>query len=161
MAELSRAGGLVARTVRLDVDPARVDLVAFAGADGVVWEHAGVSLAGRGVATRLSAALVDDVLAAVEVDEDEVDGPGTGPIAVGALPFTPDGRASLVVPERVLGRAPDGVVWQTTIGAPGTASDRWAPIAPSETSVRSPSGHSGPCRVVRVGGGGRGAHRRR
>jgi len=135
-----RRSGLVARTVRLDVDPADVDLVAFAGADGVLWEHDGVSLAGRGVATRLSAALVDDGLAAVELDEDEVDAPGTGAIAIGALPFTPDGRASLVVPERVLGRSPDGAVWQTTIAAPGTASDRWTPRPPPATSVRSPCG---------------------
>ena len=135
-----RRGGLVARTVRVDVDPAHVDLVAFAGADGVVWEHEGVSLAGRGVATRLSAALVDEGLAAIEIDDDEVDAPGTGAVAIGALPFTPDGRASLVVPERVVGRTPDGAVWQTTIGEPGTASDRWTPLGPAETSVRSPSG---------------------
>ena len=140
VAERLRRGGLVARTVRLDVDPAEVDLVAFAGADGVLWEHEGVSLAGRGVATRLPVALVDDALAAVEVEADEVDAPGTGAVAIGGLPFTPDGRASLVVPERVLGRAADGAVWQTTIGAPGTASDRWAPLGPAETPARSPSG---------------------
>ena len=139
VAERLRPPVLVARTVRLDVDPAEVDLVAFAGADGVVWEHEGVSLAGRGTATRLRAALVDDGLAAVEVDEDEVDAPGTGAVAIGALPFTPDGRASLVVPARVIGRAADGGVWQTTIGAPGTASDRWAPLGPT-TTPRSPSG---------------------
>jgi menaquinone-specific isochorismate synthase len=143
---------LVARTVRLDVDPAEVDLVHFAGANGVLWEHEGISLAGRGVATRLSAAVVDDGLAAVEVEEDEVDGPGTGPIALGALPFTPDGRASLVVPERVLGRAPDGGLWLTTIGAPRTAASRatatsadWSyrsrsRVGPTAIPVRSPSG---------------------
>ena len=132
-----RRGGLVARTVRLDVDPADVDLIGCAGADGVLWEHEGVSLAGRGVATRLPPALVDDFLATVEVEQDDVDVPGTGAIAVGALPFTPDGGAALVVPERVVGRTADGVVWETTIGVPDT--QRHADTAPVRPR-RSPSG---------------------
>ena len=132
-----RRGGLVARTVRLDVDPADVDLIGCAGADGVLWEHEGVSLAGRGVATRLPPALVDDFLATIEVEQDEVDVPGTGAIAIGALPFTPDGGAALIVPERVVGRTADGVVWETTIGAPDTPSH--ADTAPASPR-RSPSG---------------------
>ena len=140
-----RPTALVARTVHLDVDPAEVDLIAFAGADGVVWEHEGISFAGRGVAARLPHALADEGLAAVEVDEDEVESYGTGPIAVGGLPFTPDAGAALVVPERILGRAADGVVWQTTIGAPGAASSYASPghttlPDPTSNAVRSPSG---------------------
>jgi menaquinone-specific isochorismate synthase len=137
---------LVARTVRLDVDPADVDLVAYAGARGVLWEHDGISFAGRGTASRLPVALVDEGLAAVDVEEDEVDAPGTGPIAIGGLPFAPDAGASLVVPERVLARARDGDVWQTTISAPGNSPpDHRVPpsrsrIGPTPLPARSPSG---------------------
>ena len=39
--------------------------------------------------------------------------PGTGPVAFGALPFTPAAPAPLVVPEVVVGRAEDGTRWVT------------------------------------------------
>jgi menaquinone-specific isochorismate synthase len=129
---------LVARTARLDVDPADVDLVAFAGPDGVLWEHDGISLAGGGVAARVPVDRVDEVLAVTAIEQDDVDGPGTGAIAVGALPFSLEAGASLVVPERVLGRAADGTVWSTSIGARGApppAADR----AVEHSGGRSPS----------------------
>jgi isochorismate synthase len=104
---------LVARTRRLDDD---VDLLAVAGRDGVLFEQHGTGLAGRGVALRIeTAADVDAALAAIDVDvDDEVEGPGTGPVAFGALPFQGDG--SLVVPSLVVGTTDDGRRWVTTIG---------------------------------------------
>jgi menaquinone-specific isochorismate synthase len=114
---------LVARTRRLD---AEVDLLAFAGADGVVWERGRAGVAGRGVARRLSLATAADELAAIEVD-DEVGTPGCGPVAFGALPFRTAGAdVELVLPAVVAGRADDGTRWLTTIrdeaaGAPAAA----------------------------------------
>jgi len=110
-----RAGtGLVAVTRALDaVD----DLLDALGPDGFVWSEAGVGLATSGVAARVPVDRVHEVLAAVTTD-DEVQRPGTGPIAVGALPFAPDGDATMTVPARVVGRDVDGRGWITHIGPP-------------------------------------------
>jgi len=105
-------GRLVSRTRRVagPVDPAAV-----AGADGLLFvEPSGRALAGRGVAFAGSPAAVEAALVAARV-EDEVERPGTGPIALGALPFLPDGEATLVVPELVVGRDADGTTWITTV----------------------------------------------
>ncbi len=110
-AELAR--GLRAQTVLLDGGD--VDLVAFAGDDGVLFERAGAGLAGRGVALRVGPDDVADALATI-VSDDEVGRPGCGPVALGALPFTPDHPGTLVVPQTVLGRADDGTAWMTTVG---------------------------------------------
>ena len=120
---------LTARTVR--IDNAGVDLLAFAGDDGVLFERAGAGLAGRGVALRVEAAHVGESLAAIAVD-DEVGLPGCGPVAVGAMPFLPDDRATMIVPRTILGRALDGTTWMTTIGPEPALA------APSPAGTRPP-----------------------
>ncbi|MGQ0521451.1 MAG: isochorismate synthase [Actinomycetota bacterium] len=107
------AAGLTARTVA--VDAASADLLAFAGDDGVLFEREGAGLAGRGVALRLEPGTAVEGLAAIPT-VDEVGLAGCGPVAMGALPFRPGAGGSLVVPRVVLGRAPDGTAWRTTIG---------------------------------------------
>ena len=123
---LAEQAPLVARTVPLD---APVDLLAVAGDDGVVWAGPRIALAGRGCALAVElpggldgpdpAARVAAALAAIEVDDD-VRRPGSGPVAVGALPFDRRAPATLVVPELVVGRTEDGQAWMTTVGR-GTA----------------------------------------
>jgi menaquinone-specific isochorismate synthase len=115
---------LVARTV--DLDPSqRVDLLAFAGADGVLWWQGEGGLATRGEALRVelprglsdaagAACAVRDALASIDV-ADDVRRPATGPIAIGALPFDPAGPASFVVHDLVVGRSLDRRKWLTTI----------------------------------------------
>ena len=104
--------GLRARTVA--VPAADVDLLGFAGDDGLLFERDGCGLAGRGVAVRLDAATAVDALAAIPVD-DEVGRPGCGPVAIGALPFDPAGAGCVTVPRHVVGRAADGTAWHTTV----------------------------------------------
>src|SRR5439155_15334767 len=58
---------------------------------------------------------------------DAVDLPGTGAIAVGALPFDPDADGELVVPARVFG-ALDGRAWVTEIGP--SRHDADTPVSP-------------------------------
>jgi len=112
---------LLARTRRIDRD---VDLVAFAGADGLLFERSRVGIAGRGEALRVdwpagdpssAARRAAQTLASVAVD-DEVGRPGCGAVAFGALPFVPGSAASLVVPSLVVGRGDDGTRWVTTVG---------------------------------------------
>lgn len=114
---------LLARTRRIDHD---VDLLWFAGADGVLFERGRVGVAGRGGAgwldwpagdARTAAAGVATALASVDVD-DEVGRPGCGVVAFGGLPFAPGAGTSLLLPALVAGRSEDGARWLTTIGAP-------------------------------------------
>lgn len=114
--------GLRAVTRRLDDD---VDLLAAAGAHGLLFEQRGSGLAGRGEAVRLeiaggtdratSVSAAQEALAAI-AGEDDVRLPGTGPVAFGALPFDPAAAGTLVVPALVVGRAEDGTRWWTTVG---------------------------------------------
>ncbi len=109
-----------ARTSRLDVD---VDLLTLAGSAGTIFERDRTGLAGIDpFAERLplrrtapdGASGVVSALAEIET-EDEVRRPGTGPVAIGALPFDPTAPASLIVSRITVGRAADGTRWVTTI----------------------------------------------
>jgi len=118
---------LQARTRRLDAD---IDLIAVADAHGVLWETPETSMAGRGLALRLQvdrrdparcAAAVTAALQAIDIN-DEVHLPGTGVAALGAWPFDPTADGTLVVPEVLVGRSPDGTRWVTTV-VPAHSSD--------------------------------------
>lgn len=115
---MTDANGLVARTIRLDRD---VDLLAVAGADGVLFSRNGVGFAGRGVACRADRSEVSQVLSAIEVDH-PIDHPGTGAVAFGALPFLPGGPADLVVPHVLVGHDSEGARWVTTVTPRNRAS---------------------------------------
>ena len=133
---------LVARTIDLDPsDP--IDLLAAAGADGLLWWQGAGGLAARGEAMRIdlphglrdpagAAAIVATALAAIDV-EDDVRRPGTGPLALGALPFAPGAPASFIVPEVIVGRSRDGRQWMTTIGGGDAIA------VPVDASSRDPS----------------------
>jgi menaquinone-specific isochorismate synthase len=137
---------LVARTRRLDAD---VDLLAFAGDDGFVFDKGRAGLAGRGSALTIdwpagdataAAGHAAHLLAGVEVD-DRVGAPGTGAVAFGALPFLPGGAARLVVPAVVVGRSTDGTRWITVVaddGPGGRSQDLPDPDAPGADDLVGP-----------------------
>jgi menaquinone-specific isochorismate synthase len=107
--------GAVARTRSVTGE---LDLLALAGADGVLFERGGIGLAGRGVAARIPLASAGAILGSVKVDlggQLTLERPGTGAVAFGALPFTPDTGTELIVPEVAWGRDEIGS-WVTTIG---------------------------------------------
>ncbi|MGI9118838.1 MAG: isochorismate synthase [Acidimicrobiales bacterium] len=135
------ADQLVAHTTRVCAD---VDLLAMAGAAGVVFSQGGNGLAGRGQALRiplsvgpgrLTAAASDiaSALAAIE-RHDEVGLPGCGPVGFAALPFTDTAPASVVVPSLVVGRSDDGTRWMTTVAAEGSPVP---PLQPMEAPAPS------------------------
>lgn len=145
---------LVAHTVWVDDAP---DLVSFAGDGGLLFSHGGeTGLATRGVTLRVPAGGATKALAAIEVD-DAVGLPGCGPVAVGALPFTETALGELVIPRSVLGRAPDGSTWKTTIGAsrgdrdgePGAMTPGASPAAAAdEFGLRPFPSHEKWCEAV-------------
>jgi menaquinone-specific isochorismate synthase len=118
--------GLVSRTRVLPVGP---DPIAAIDADGFGWFHDGREMATLGVAARIrvdgsedrferAAASVERVLGSIEVD-DPLALPGSGPIAVGALPFANGVEGELIVPSVVVGRTRSGLAWITeTSGGP-------------------------------------------
>lgn len=129
-ASLTSEAPLRAHTVKLD-EP--VDLLAVAGDHGYLWEHEGSGLAGQGEALRIELpggladaeglAVVEAALAAIE-NNDEVGKPGCGPVAVGALPFDRQAPGSMVVPELIVGRSPDGTSWITIVSRSSTVAPR-------------------------------------
>jgi menaquinone-specific isochorismate synthase len=98
------------------------------GAGGFAWLREGTGFATAGLAARIpvgtgpdrfraAAADVARVLEAIEVD-DPLDLPGTGPVAVGALPFLGGQGGELVVPARIAGVTEDGRAWVTEVLSP-------------------------------------------
>ncbi|MET0739847.1 MAG: isochorismate synthase [Acidimicrobiales bacterium] len=145
---------LVARTRRLDHD---VDLLTVAGTDGVLVARDGVGLAGRGTVLEIE---VTDVgaaqaeLAAITVD-DEVGGPGTGPVAFGAWPFLPGTGRRLRVPEVIVGRDDRGSRWVTTVGdvdpTPALRHEEPAPVLPERVTVQATQAADDWCAAVVAG----------
>ena len=111
---------LRATTVALPEPP---DLRAQAGGDGWLFCHEHGGLAGRGEALRIdlpdglsdpeALRAVTEGLAEIGCD-DPVGRPGTGPVAIGALPFDPTRPGHLVVPRRIFGCDSEGG-WMTTV----------------------------------------------
>lgn len=117
---MTRTGVALFSRTRLLADG--TDPLAALGPGGFAWFTDELGLATSGVAARVDAAEVDDVLASIATDDDLVL-PGTGAVAVGALGF--DGTARLVVPSRVVGRRADGRAWVTDIGPGDPAAEAW------------------------------------
>ncbi len=108
------------RTVRLDAD---LDPLTLGTRTGMLWSRAQVddpvpALAGVGEAVRIPLDRPDGGVAAQRelaalAGPNEVAGPGTGPVALGAFPFDRSAPGELVVPEVLVGRGADGRRWLT------------------------------------------------
>ncbi len=92
------------------------DLLDELGPDGFAWLQGDAGFVTAGVVTRVHP---DDALELLgEIDhDDEVGSAGSGPVAVGALPFSATDDLSLLLPARIVGRNPDGRGWVTELGA--------------------------------------------
>jgi menaquinone-specific isochorismate synthase len=127
------AGELCAITI--PVSPQLLgDVVRAGGRPGSrLWSGGETSLLGRGEALRLAlpagwarpdhVSLVTAALSRIETD-DQVLAPGSGAVAIGALPYDPGRAGHLVVP-RLLAVVRDGQAWATLTG-PG-------PLPPAQT----------------------------
>ena len=119
---ITPAGALRATTRTLsDVEAKELDLLAFAGDDGLLFVREGVGIAARGEALRIplprgtsDVRMVAEALRAIATD-DPLHRAGSGPLAIGALAFTPTDAGSLVVPEVIVAKSGDGSAWCTQI----------------------------------------------
>ena len=119
------------RAITREIERGRDALVSFDPSD-FAWLHHETRLVATGVAVRVAPDDVDSLLSTIDVD-DSLGLPGTGAVAVGALPFEPAAPADLVVPARVFGEV-DGRAWVTEIG-PAAVDAHHAGRAPSRFSV--------------------------
>jgi menaquinone-specific isochorismate synthase len=115
-AETAAASALHARTVPLEYGP---DALEFDGSPTVLFDRPGLTLVGWGTALLVPAAEAATALAAIPCD-DTVGTLGSGPVALGALPFDDTFAGHLVVPRFTMGtsRDADGVTrrWATAVG---------------------------------------------
>jgi isochorismate synthase len=91
-----------------------VDLNDVAGSTGFLFVRDGVGIAGRGEVARVPIDHVEEFLASIK-REDYVNVPGSGPVAMGVLPFIPGAPAEFVVPKVTVGKDAAGKVWITSI----------------------------------------------
>jgi menaquinone-specific isochorismate synthase len=109
-------GGLHARSVPLVYGP---DALQFDGSPTVLFDRPGLTLVGWGTAELVAAHEADAALRAIPCD-DQVGGPASGVVALGALPFTGAMSGLLVIPRFTMGIASDaeGVTrrWATAVG---------------------------------------------
>lgn len=107
---------LHARTVPLEYGP---DALQFDGSPTVLFDRPGLTLVGWGTAQLVEASEASAALAAIPCD-DPVRRPGTGVVALGALPFDGAMDGQLVIPRFSMGieRDADGVTrrWATAVG---------------------------------------------
>jgi menaquinone-specific isochorismate synthase len=107
---------LHARTVALEYGP---DALEFDGSPTVLFDRPGFTLVGWGTALLVPASEAAAALAAIPCD-DAVGTLGSGPVALGALPFSDAFDGLLVVPRFTMGtsRDADGVIrrWATAVG---------------------------------------------
>jgi menaquinone-specific isochorismate synthase len=117
-----------------EVEPAPDPLATFHPA-GFAWLHDGTRLVTEGVVARVAPGEIDAALAAIDAD-DPVGLPGSGPVAVGALPFDPSSPGELVIPARIRGHRA-GRAWVTDIGAVD-AEPRVHADAPMRFTISAP-----------------------
>jgi menaquinone-specific isochorismate synthase len=109
------------------------ELLDALGPDGFAWLQEGAGMVTSGVAARVvvetgpgriarAAAEVAALLGGIETD-DPLRLPGTGPLAVGALPFSDAVPGTLVVPAVVVARDSSGLAWVTETSAAGGLGD--------------------------------------
>ena len=107
---------LHARTVPLEYGP---DALQFDGSPTVLFDRPGLTLVGWGTAVLVEANEAAAVLADIPCD-DQVQRPGSGVLALGALPFLQTFGGHLIVPRFTMGIAqdPDGTThrWATAVG---------------------------------------------
>ena len=163
-AALRAPGRLVIRTVPA-ADPGEL-ISRLPAPDALAWIRRGEGLVGWGTAARITLPAGHDRFAAGEkwmrelFDAahvvDDVNVPGSGPVAFGSFTFDPTSDGSvLIVPRTVVGRR-NGAAWVTTVGIeadsprPGTGAAAPAGSASTSLSAAAPGLASRPHTAARA-----------
>ncbi len=109
-----------------------VDLNDFARGDGFLFVRDGVGCAGRGVVERVDSGDAAEFLTSIDHDS-TIDGPGTGPLLMGCIPFDSSRRHDFVLPEVIIGKGQNGQKWLTVID--DAIPDLTVPETPPATSA--------------------------
>ncbi len=137
-------------TTRALPDPVakELDLLAFAGDDGLLFTRDGVGLAARGEAFRIplphgtsEVSHVRAVLNGVQAD-DPLHRAASGAVAIGALQFVPEDPSELIVPAVLVAKSSDGTAWVTYVHPSGSSPatlDR-SELIGSKSTAWSPHG---------------------
>ena len=154
---LTSSTRLLAREVAIDLD-----LLDFAGDDGLLFARDGLGFAGRGEALRLRLPRgladshgVTEILRRITRRGDDV-GVAGGPVALGALPFVPTEEGSLIVPAVLAVKDGDGTVWITRTGPGDSVEDcgfhlpapRSTAWSPSDFDLRTAMPHDQWCALI-------------
>jgi menaquinone-specific isochorismate synthase len=126
--------GLRARTRALE---GPIDLLEHLGDHGCAWLDGDHGFVTAGVAATVAPEHAVALLATIDHDLDRDAPRSAGPRAVGALPFTGDGR--LVIPARIIGRDVDGRTWCTTLDEDTPPRLDLAAAAPTRFTVEAQS----------------------
>lgn len=128
-------------TTRLD---AEIDPAELGAATGMLWSHQGTCFAGFGHATRIPVGCIGDPEAmrsaqhqlALLSGPDDLDRPGSGPVAFAAFPFDRTAAGELVVPRAVVASGPEGRRWLTIVTDEAVDVDEL--VAEMQTEVARP-----------------------
>ncbi|MEM7287033.1 MAG: isochorismate synthase [Actinomycetota bacterium] len=133
-------------TTRLDAD---LDPEELGAATGMLWSHQGTCFAGLGEAMRIPVGCIGEASSMREAQEqlallagpDDLDRPGSGPVAFAAMPFDRTAAGELVVPRTVVASGPEGRRWITVVSdGSGTVDDAVAEAVDvlAETAAADP-----------------------
>ncbi|MBM3805835.1 MAG: isochorismate synthase [Actinobacteria bacterium] len=93
----------------------QIDLNEFAGGDGFLFVRDGVGVAGRGVAARADKNQIEKILREIS-DQNTSSVAGSGPIAIGCIPFVGCDPHEFAIPRIVIGKTSSGEQWISQIG---------------------------------------------
>lgn len=119
---------------------ATASLVDLAGASGMLFVRRGRGLVGVGCAALVPIDEAMELLASVDHDDrrplDHRHGPGSGPVAIGALGFLPGSAAELCIPSMLIGDDGDGNRRLTVLDTePDEVLRTWRPHDPAPSTA--------------------------
>lgn len=112
------------------------DLNDVAGETGYLFVRDGIGFAGQGIAITATAETIKETLQQCEV-ENHVGGPGTGPLAFGAIPFLKNETATFIIPRVVMGKREDGTAFLTTVDGANMETSSRLPHVERNYKMRS------------------------
>ena len=152
---------MIATTLPIPESVAKdLDVIAFAGDDGIVFSRDGLRFAARGEAIAITLpegldSIVEATKALNDIGRRGLAGhPGMGPVAFGALPFLPHETGHLSVPLVTVAKTGDGRAWCTWVSEtehselPGMVAPRRSGWSPADFNLQACTPHARWCSLL-------------